>query len=118
MLRFLIRRLVLIVPTFIGISIVAFAFIRVLPGDPVQAVSGVHSIAPERYQALIQKAATISDQAERAKLYEQAQVIFKKDAPWATIAHSIVTIALAKKVTGYVVDPFGLHHFEAVDVAE
>jgi dipeptide transport system permease protein len=53
MLRFLIRRLALIVPTFIGISIVAFAFIRVLPGDPVQAVSGVHSIAPERYQALI-----------------------------------------------------------------
>ena len=70
------------------------------------------------FDALIKKAATISDQKERAKLYEQAQVIFKKDAPWATIAHSIVTIAMAKKVTGYVVDPFGLHHFEDVDVAE
>jgi dipeptide transport system substrate-binding protein len=70
------------------------------------------------FDALIQKAATISDQAARAKLYEQAQVIFKKDAPWATIAHSIVTVAMAKKVTGYVVNPFGLHNFDAVDVAE
>ena len=30
-----------------------------------------------------------SDQAERTKLYEQAQVIFKEQAPWFTIAHAV-----------------------------
>ena len=41
------------------------------------------------FDDLIQKAKGTSDQAERTKLYEQAQVIFKEQAPWATIAHSL-----------------------------
>ena len=41
------------------------------------------------FEDLIQKAKTTIDQAERTKLYEQAQVVFKEQAPWATIAHSI-----------------------------
>ena len=53
MLRFLLRRLALIVPTFVGISLLSFSFIRLLPGDPVQTLSGVHSMSPERYAALI-----------------------------------------------------------------
>ena len=36
MLRFLLARVLLLVPTFIGISIVAFGFIRMLPGDPAE----------------------------------------------------------------------------------
>ena len=40
MLRFLLSKLALIVPTFIGITIVAFAFVRVLPGDPVLLLAG------------------------------------------------------------------------------
>ena len=45
--------------------------------------------------------------AERTKLYEQAQVIFKEQAPWATIAHSVVFMPMRKKVTGYKMDPLG-----------
>ncbi|WP_026792352.1 ABC transporter substrate-binding protein [Pleomorphomonas oryzae] len=67
---------------------------------------------------LVTKAATVSDVAERTKLYEDAQVVFKKEAPWATIAHSTTYMPLAKSVTGYKVDPLGLHWFEQVDVAE
>jgi dipeptide transport system permease protein len=37
MIRFLLNRLLLIVPTFIGITILAFAFVRVLP-DAARAV--------------------------------------------------------------------------------
>ena len=33
MLRFLFSKLLLIIPTFIGITIVAFGFVRVLPGE-------------------------------------------------------------------------------------
>ncbi len=70
------------------------------------------------FNDLVKKAATISDQAERTKLYEQAQAIFKDQAPWATIAHSVITVPMAKKVQGFVMDPLGHHQFGNVDVTE
>ncbi|KAB0679861.1 ABC transporter substrate-binding protein [Aureimonas leprariae] len=66
----------------------------------------------------IQKASALSDQNERAKLYVQAQEIFKKEAPWATIAHSTVVLPMTKTVSGYVMDPLGSHRFDGVDVSE
>jgi dipeptide transport system permease protein len=52
MIRFLLSRLALIIPTFIGITIVAFAFVRVLPGDPVLLLAGERGLTPERYAQL------------------------------------------------------------------
>ena len=40
MLRFLLKKLGLLIPTFIGVSIIAFAFIRLLPGDPITLLAG------------------------------------------------------------------------------
>lgn len=70
----------------------------------------------ENFETLIQKAKTISDKGERTKLYEKAQEIFKRQAPWATIAHSVVFMPMSKKVTGYVMDPLGGHSFEGVNL--
>jgi dipeptide transport system substrate-binding protein len=70
------------------------------------------------FEDLIQKAKTISDKGERTKLYEEAQVIFKEQAPWATIAHSVVFMPMSAKVSGYVMDPLGGHWFDGVDIAE
>ena len=70
------------------------------------------------FEDLIQKAKTVSDPAERTKLYEQAQVVFKEQAPWATIAHSIVFEPLSQKVIDYRIDPFGGHIFYGVDLKE
>ena len=55
MAAYILRRLLLIVPTFIGITIIAFAFVRVLPGDPVLLIAGERGVTPERYQALMQQ---------------------------------------------------------------
>ena len=52
MLRFILTKLALIVPTVIGITIASFAFIRLLPGDPILAMAGQHGIKPERYEIL------------------------------------------------------------------
>ncbi|HWA20564.1 MAG TPA: ABC transporter permease subunit [Devosia sp.] len=52
MLRFLLHRLALVVPTLIGITICAFAFVRLLPGDPILALAGQHGVTPERYEQL------------------------------------------------------------------
>lgn len=70
------------------------------------------------FDDLLKQAKVISDVAERTALYEQAQVIFKREAPWATIAHSQVFIPMSTKVTGFVMDPLGYHRFDGVDIAE
>ncbi len=53
MLRFVLHRLLLIVPTFIGITLVAFLFIRLLPGDPVILMAGERGVSPERHAELM-----------------------------------------------------------------
>jgi len=51
-LRYVLNRLILIIPTLIGITICAFAFVRLLPGDPILALAGEHGVSPERYEIL------------------------------------------------------------------
>jgi dipeptide transport system substrate-binding protein len=68
------------------------------------------------FDDLIQKAKVVSDEGERTRLYEQAQIEFKSQAPWATIAHSVVFMPLRKEVVGYKVDPLGGHTFYGVDL--
>jgi dipeptide transport system permease protein len=49
MFGFLLRRIAVLIPTFIGVSIIAFSFIRMLPGDPVALLSGERVMSPERH---------------------------------------------------------------------
>ncbi|QCO54965.1 ABC transporter substrate-binding protein [Pseudorhodobacter turbinis] len=70
------------------------------------------------FDALIQKAKVTADQAERTKLYEEAQVIFKDQAPWSTIAHSVTFTPMRKEVQGYEMSPLGSVRFYGVDLAE
>jgi peptide/nickel transport system permease protein len=54
MLRFVVRRLFLLVPILIGVSVLVFAWIRALPGSPAEALLGEHAtpqaIAQIRHQ--------------------------------------------------------------------
>ncbi len=72
----------------------------------------------KEFDALVKKAKVTSDQAERTKLYEEAQVIFKKEAPWATLDHSLSIVPMRKEVTGFVQSPLGDFTFENVDIAQ
>ncbi len=93
-------------------------FLAVLLG--CDAVGGANRAqwCNEDFNTLVQKAKTVSDQEARAKLYEDAQVVFKDQAPWATIAHSVVFMPMSTKVSGYKMDPLGGHRFDGVDIAE
>jgi dipeptide transport system permease protein len=55
MLGFLLRRVGLLIPTFFGVSFLAFLFIRLLPGDPILLLAGERSIPPDRYQELLHR---------------------------------------------------------------
>lgn len=53
MLRFLLTRLTLVVPTFIGMTLLAFVLIRLVPGDPVETMAGERGIDAVRHAALL-----------------------------------------------------------------
>lgn len=55
MLGFILRRVGLLIPTFLGITIVSFGFVRVLPGDPVLLMAGERGLTDERYAALMKE---------------------------------------------------------------
>jgi len=50
---FVLKRLALVVPTFLGITLLVFSLIRLIPGDPVEALSGERGMDPARYTRLI-----------------------------------------------------------------
>lgn len=52
MLAFLLRRLLFIIPTFLGVVALAFFLIRWAPGDPILVMAGERGVSPERYAEL------------------------------------------------------------------
>lgn len=70
------------------------------------------------FDDLVQKAKIVSQRDKRTKLYEEAQAIFKKEAPWVTIAHAVTQRAMVKGVQGYRIDPFGSDYFYPVDLKD
>lgn len=70
------------------------------------------------FDDLLVEAKQTSNPDKRTELYEQAQVIFKEEAPWFTIAHSVVFKPVRKEVVDFRIDPFGGHVFNGVDLEE
>src|SRR5688572_14260730 len=52
MLRFLLTRASLVIPTFFGVTLLTFALIRLAPGDPVLIMAGERGIEQARYEQL------------------------------------------------------------------
>jgi dipeptide transport system substrate-binding protein len=93
-------------------------FLHVLLGC-MAARPGGNNVAkwchPE-YDRLVTEAKRTSDQSERARLYRQAQIVFKAEAPWVPLAHSVVYMATRREVAGFEMDPLGRHIFDRVDL--
>ena len=53
MFAFLLKRLALVLPTFIGVTLLVFALIHLIPGDPVEALSGERGMDAARYARLL-----------------------------------------------------------------
>src|ERR1043165_518762 len=52
MLRFILTRVSLVVPTFLGIPLIVFVLIRLIPGDPIETMAGERGIDPVRHEQL------------------------------------------------------------------
>ncbi|MFQ6021525.1 MAG: ABC transporter substrate-binding protein [Acidiferrobacterales bacterium] len=68
------------------------------------------------FDDLLVEAKRTADVAKRTALYKKAQLIFKEEAPWFTIAHSVVFKPVRKEVADFKIDPFGGHVFYGVDL--
>lgn len=53
MFGFLLRRAGLVVPTFLGITLLVFSLIHMIPGNAVEALSGERGMDPARYARLL-----------------------------------------------------------------
>lgn len=49
MISFLMKRLLIAIPTLIGVTIIAFSLIRIIPGDPILHLIGERGASPEVY---------------------------------------------------------------------
>ncbi|MDH3714668.1 MAG: ABC transporter permease subunit [Gammaproteobacteria bacterium] len=52
MLRFILTRLSILIPTFIGVTLLTFAMIRLIPGDPIELLVGERGLDPARHAKL------------------------------------------------------------------
>jgi dipeptide transport system permease protein len=55
MFAFIVRRLALVVPTFLGITLLAFSLIHLIPGDPVQVMAGERRLDPAFYKEVMHR---------------------------------------------------------------
>ena len=78
--------------------------------------SNVAKFCYQPYEEVVSKAKVVTNVAERTKLYEQAQRIFKEQAPWFTIAHAVQIKPIRKEVLDFRLSPFGRHTFYGVDM--
>jgi len=55
LLRFVLTRLSLVIPTFIGMTLLVFFLIRLVPGDPIETLAGERGIDAARHAALLKE---------------------------------------------------------------
>ncbi|MFT0531930.1 dipeptide ABC transporter permease DppB [Castellaniella hirudinis] len=53
MFFFILKRVGLAIPTFIGITLLTFVFIHLIPGDPVLIMAGERGLSPEQHAAMM-----------------------------------------------------------------
>lgn len=55
MFTLLLKKLATLIPTLLGVTLVAFALIRLIPGDPVEVMMGERRLDPAAHAALMQQ---------------------------------------------------------------
>jgi dipeptide transport system substrate-binding protein len=93
-------------------------FVPLLGCEAVKGGGNVARWCNRPFEDLVIEAAQTPNQGERAKLYEQAQVIVHDEAPWIPIAHSVRFDPVRKEVKGYKMDATAHHYFNNVDIVK
>jgi dipeptide transport system substrate-binding protein len=82
----------------------------------IESGSNMARWCDKSYDVIITKAKTVNDIKTRTSQYIKAQELFKKEAPWVTLAHATVFRGMSKGVEGYKISPLGVEDFYPVDL--
>ena len=93
-------------------------FVPLLGCSAVKGGGNVARWCNKDFEDAVQKAKLVTKQADRAALYEKAQLIAHDEAPWIPIAHSVRFDPVRKEVIGYKMDATAHHYFTHVDLAD
>lgn len=85
MLRFVLTRLGLVIPTFLGIILLTFVLIRLVPGDPVEVRVGERGISPERHAELLHEMGL--DRPLYAQFFDYVGGVLQGDLGTSVITH-------------------------------
>jgi dipeptide transport system permease protein len=84
MFSFVLRKLATVIPTFIGITLVAFALIRLIPGDPIEVMVGERRLDPVMHAEAVHRLGL--DQPQYMQYYHYMQQLAHGD-----LGNSLVT---------------------------
>ena len=93
MFGFLLSRVGLVVPTFLGITLLVFSLIHMIPGNAVEALSGERGMDPARYARLIHEFGL--DQPLYVQYVDYLARILKGDLGYSIITHEPVVTEFA-----------------------
>ena len=85
MLRFILTRLGLVIPTFLGIILLTFVLIRLVPGDPIEVRRGERGITPERHAELMHEMGL--DRPMYVQFFDYVGGVLKGDLGTSVITH-------------------------------
>ncbi len=55
MLSYILKRLLVLIPTFLGVTLLTFSLIRLIPGDPVEVMMGERTLDPDMHAAALKR---------------------------------------------------------------
>lgn len=100
MYGYVIRRLLLAIPVLIGVSILVFAIIRFIPGDPARAIAGVH--ASTEYIEQVRKELLL-DEGLHIQYYVYITNLLQGDMGRSTFSRRPVTVELFERFPNTIV---------------
>ena len=82
MLSFIARRLGLLIPTFFGVTLLTFALIRLIPGDPVEVMMGERRVDPQMHaEALHRLGLDVEEQGPQPRRQRGARSAMRSYPP-------------------------------------
>lgn len=55
MFQFIVKRILMVIPTFLAITLITFALVHLIPGDPIEIRMGERGLTPEVHQQMMQQ---------------------------------------------------------------
>jgi ABC-type dipeptide/oligopeptide/nickel transport system permease component len=94
MTGYIVRRMLLAIPVLLGVSILVFAIIRFIPGDPARAIAGVHA-SPEYIEQVRQELHL--DEGLHTQYFIYMRNLLQGDLGRSTFTRRPVTTELGEK---------------------